>query len=399
MKGNNLKKILSVSITGIFFISLLTINSYSQQPAHKYVSIELANTLMEKYPDPCDYPYRNWCYPQGYVLMGFDKLWRSTGDQKYYDYIMKYAESQVTEKGDIPRFKGNSMDDMMAGAVIVWAYKQTGKEKFILAADKIRQAYNNYPRTKDKMFWHGRTTVGEVWVDGCFMGQMFLAKYGKYVADADYCFNEAVQQLIGMHNHLKKGDTGLLLHAWDEDKDASWADKNTGLSSEVWGEGLGWYALVIVETLEILPENHAKRTELISNLQELMKGLKNYQDQATGLWYNIVDKGNLSDNWHDASGSAMFTYAIKRSAELGFIPVKEYEPVVEKAYKGLRTKVRYTPAFGLVEIIDACDGVCVQDNYNIYTNYEKKVNAKEAVAGMLWALTLMEKPKTDDLKK
>ena len=147
------------------------------------------------------------------------------------------------------------MDDMMAGSVIVWAYQQTKEEKFRKAAETIRKSYDDYPRTTDGVFWHGRGTVGQIWVDGVFMGQMFLTKYGKYVGDASYCFDEATKQLIGMHTHLKKGETGLLYHGWDEDKDARWADRNTGMAPEVWSEGLGWYALILVETLDIFPDS------------------------------------------------------------------------------------------------------------------------------------------------
>jgi unsaturated rhamnogalacturonyl hydrolase len=41
-----------------------------------------------------------------------------------------------------------------------------------------------------------------------------------------------------------------------------------------------------------------------------------------------------------------------------------------------------------VDILDACDGVCVQNSYEAYVNYPRVVNAKEAVGGVLWASTL-----------
>jgi unsaturated rhamnogalacturonyl hydrolase len=47
---------------------------------------------------------------------------------------------------------------------------------------------------------------------------------------------------------------------------------------------------------------------------------------------------------------------------------------------------------GLVDIYSACDGLGVQKEYARYIHYRKKVNAKEAVAGFLWATTIVEKP-------
>jgi rhamnogalacturonyl hydrolase YesR len=366
---------------------------YCQAPPNgKYWSVAIADTVMKRYPKLESYPWRPWCYPQGYMFMGFNKLWKSTGNKKYYDYMLGYTDRLVDENGNIQGFTGESLDDIMPGSTVVWAYQQTGLKKYKLAADKVRKAFDDYPRTSDGLFWHNRKTVGEAWVDGVFMGQMFLAKYGKYVSDGEYCFNEASKQLILMSKHLTKGNSGLLFHAWDEDKDASWANKETGLSSEVWSEGLGWYALVLVETLDIMPEDHPKRAELVKITQNLMKGLKNTQDAETGLWHQIVDKGDRSDNWHDTSGSSMFLYGIKRSIELGLIPATEFDPVVEKAYKGITTKVRVNTDDGLLDIFDCCNGVCVQDNYDIYINYKKTVNAQEVVPGFLWGTWIVEKP-------
>jgi rhamnogalacturonyl hydrolase YesR len=123
-----------------------------------------------------------------------------------------------------------------------------------------------------------------------------------------------------------------------------------------------------------------------------MAGLKKVQDPKTGLWFQVVDKGDKTDNWHDTSGSAMFLYTIKKAGELGIIPEKSYRKVVEKAYGGIRTKVQINRADGLFDIVDACDGLCVQPSYDVYINYKKKVNAKEAVAGVLWGSWIVEKP-------
>ena len=85
----------------------------------------------------------------------------------------------------------------------------------------------------------------------------------------------------------------------------------------------------------------------------------------------------------------MFIYAIQRAIELGIVDASQYRPVAEKGYAGVITKARIG-ADGLVDIFDACDGVCVQNNYEDYVNYKRVLNAKEAVGSMLWASTIME---------
>ena len=281
----------------------------------------------------------------------------------------------------------------MAGAVIVWAYRYTGEEKFKKAADFIRKSYDSYPRTSDGIFWHGRGTVGQIWVDGVFMGQMFLTKYGYYIGDSKYCFDEAARQLIGMHQHLMKENSGLLYHGWDEDKDAHWANLSTGMSSEVWSEGLGWYALILVETLEIFPKKHPQYQKIVDITRNLMQGLKDNQDVNSGLWYQIVDKGNRFDNWQETSGSGMFIYSMQRAIELGIIQEKEYANCIKRGYIGLLSKVRINKDDGLIDLCDANNGLGIQKDYDAYVTRPRKRNGQEVISSFLWATTIVENKK------
>lgn len=387
-QSDMVKKILLKICT--FIIVLLSSFGVSMASTPSKWSEEIANTVMTRYPSALLIPFKAWCYPQGYFLSGIDKLWQSTGDKKYYDYIMSWAESVVDAGGNPVYFRGGSMDDMMAGAIVVWAYRQTGDERFRKAADKIRKSYDDYPRTSDGVFWHSRGTVGQIWVDGVFMGQMFLTKYGKYIGDSEYCFDEAARQLIGMYDHLQKGDSGLLLHGWDEDKDARWADPNTGFAPEVWSEGLGWYALIMVETLEIFPKDHPKYDELVRITRRLMEALRKTQDAKTGLWYQVVDKGGQPGNWQETSGSGMFIYALQRAIELGIIPAKDFRQVVIDGYYGLLSKAKISQIDGLIDIHDANNGLGIQKDYEAYVARPKKTNGQEVISSFLWATWIVE---------
>jgi rhamnogalacturonyl hydrolase YesR len=357
----------------------------------KPMSIAVADSILSRFPDPDNIPFRRWCYVQGYVLAGFEKLWAYTGERKYWDYIAKFVDQHVTAEGGLRDFKGDSLDDIMAGTMIVAVYEKTGEARYRQAAQKIKAAFADYPRNADGGFWHARALPYEMWIDGVFMGQMFLTRYGAVIGDRDECFTEATRQILTLAQHCRKGDTGLFLHAYDEAKRVAWADPLTGLSPEVWSEGLGWYALILVETLQVLPQDHSDRPAVMSILQGLVEGLSKTQDAKTGLWYQVVDKGDHADNWHDTSGSAMFVYAIQRAIDLGYVSAAQYGPVARRGYDGIVSKAVLRED-GLVDIYDACDGVCVQRSYADYINYPKTVNAKEAVGGFLWATTIVEKP-------
>ena len=358
----------------------------------KGIAIALAETILTRYPDPWTIPYKRWCYVHGYFLAGFEKLHAYTGDPRYLAYMKKYVDEQVAADGSVPAFSGESLDDMMTGTIIVSLYQKTGDARYLRAARKIRECFDDYPRNSDGGFWHARTLPHEMWIDGVFMGQMFLTRYGAVISESSYCFDEAVRQITALDARCRKGSSGLYLHGWDESRKASWADEATGLSPEVWSEGLGWYALMLAEALSLLPDGHAGKEKVRAILRSLVDGLARVQDPKTGLWYQVVDKGDRPDNWHDTSGSAMFVYAIQRAIELGCASAERCGPVVQKGYQGILTKATVDKD-GLVDIHDACDGVCVQNSYADYINYPKKVNAKEAVGSVLWASTIVEKPR------
>ena len=382
------------------------VTSSGQPP--KFWSVAAADTIMARWPDYSKAYFNAWTYVNGYELFGFDMLYRATGDKKYFDFTKRYIDQFIDENGDfqaVVNAKGrtnrpsfNNLDSMMTGNTVVMLYEYTKDPRYKKASEKIRRALDDYPRNNDGGFWHSRSLNGQMWIDGIFMGQMFLIRYGKSIGDSAYCWYEAAGQITVFAKRAQRGDSGLYLHGVFEPghggKTPAWADPQTGLSPEVWSEGLGWYALVSVETLAVLPRDHPKRAEVTDIFIRLAAGLKRTQDQASGRWFQVVDKGERPDNWTDTSGSAMFTYAIARGIELGLLDRAAYAPVAEKGYKGITENAKINQQ-GLLDIYSACDGVGVQTNYDRYIHYKKSVNAKEAVAGFLWATAIVETPRLE----
>jgi unsaturated rhamnogalacturonyl hydrolase len=384
---------------------------YAPGKAPKFWSVATAETIMARWPDYTKAYFNSWTYVNGYAFCAFERLGRDTGDSRYIDYIKRYVDQFIDEQGNfhsVTNNKGqlrslsfNNLDNMMTGNSVVMLYERTRDERYRKAADKIRRALDDYPRNGDGGFWHARSLPGQMWIDGIFMGQMFLTRYGQSIGDADYCWNEATKQMTVYAKRAERDHTGLFVHGVYEpshgEKPCRWADPKTGLSPEVWSEGLGWYALVMAETLANLPKNHARRPEMEDIFRRLAAGLKRTQDPKSGRWFQVVDKGERPDNWTDTSGSAMFTYALARGSELGLLDQKEFAPIVAAGYKGITAFARINER-GLVDIYQACDGVGVQTNYDRYIHYKQSVNAKEAVVGFLWATEIVEHPRLKSAK-
>lgn len=352
-------------------------------------AIKLAEYLMQKYPLADNYPYKSWSYPQGFYLWGIIRLFEKTGDRKYYDYVLAYGNAHVNEDGTIAEFMGDCLDDIMPASVLIWLYVKTKEDRFKQAADKVRRTFDTYPRNSEGGFLHGKHLPGEMWADGLFMELMFLVRYGKYIGDEEGSYKEAIKQLRLFFEKAGKDKTGFVYHAYSENPGTRWASPLNGCSPEVWSEGLGWYGMALVETLGIIPDSFEGRQEIENQLLLLCEDLLKTQDWNCGLWYQVVDKQGFPRNFHDTSGSAMFVYILKKAYDLSLIENEYAKEVIEKGYRAILSKC-FAGLDGGYNIIDACDGVCVQNNYDQYVDYTKCVNAKEAVAAVLWALVVLE---------
>jgi len=354
-------------------------------------SVKTAKNFIEKYPDPDSIHWvgqkNSFSWQAGYTMFTMEKMWRSTGDSAYLNYIKKYVDLHVDENGNVSRFSSNALDNFLPGYAVIFMYEHTKNEKYKKAAETIQNGFKNYPRNGDGSFWHGDWAKHQMWVDGVFMGQMFLARYGSVIGDSACAFGEVAKQMTLALKHCLKPN-GLLLHGWDESKQAGWANKETGCAPEVWSEGLGWYAVLLADVFDYLPRSNPDYPALMSALQNLCKGLKNVQDPATGMWCQVVDKCGQQGNWNETSGTGMFLYLIKKSIEKGYINKEEFDPVVKKAYDGIIKKAKINSK-GLVDIYD-CSSIGIMDDYNMYINQPKEINTFAGVTSFILGTLSME---------
>jgi rhamnogalacturonyl hydrolase YesR len=350
----------------------------------QHLSLITANSFIRDFPDPDSIHwagvYNHFDWQAGYMMFVLEKLWKATGDERYFNYIKRYVDQQVDENGNIPGFEPDALDHFLPGYAILFMVEQTCLEKYKKAATTLHDAFASYPRNSDGGFWHAGWAKHQMWVDGVFMGQIFMARYARVISKSPADFDEVTRQMKIILKHCQK-PSGLLLHGWDESGSAVWAEKETGLASEVWSEGLGWYAVLIADVFDYLPGTHPDYAFLKDHLQRLCKGLKDCQDEKTGMWCQVVDKPDEPGNWNETSGTGMFLYLIHNSIINGYIPETEYEPAVNKAYSGIIKKARINPD-GSVDITD-CSSIGIMKDYEEYISQPKEINTFAGIASFI----------------
>ncbi|MEC3977625.1 glycoside hydrolase family 88 protein [Amycolatopsis sp. H20-H5] len=235
-------------------------------------------------------------------------------------------------------------------------------------------------RISDGGMFHATGKVGQLWADGVFMAQPFLALYGKTFGDGTYSFEESAKNVIVYFDHLKEPAKGLLYHAYDEDGSESWASGPGHHSKYHWARAIGWLGMAAIDLLEVLPAGHPRRARLIDVVRFLAVGYQRYQDPKTGRWYQLVDRGADQKNWLETSASAMYTFTLSRGVQRGYLD-PQYQAVAEKGYAGVLDQVSIG-SDGLTNITNICEGTNVGDT-SYYYGRARKTNDLHGLGAFL----------------
>ncbi|HEX6340549.1 glycoside hydrolase family 88 protein [Umezawaea sp.] len=308
-------------------------------------------------------------YTDALFLQGVHLVFERTGDPRYLDYLKAWGGAEVRPDGSTGNAY-NDLDSMLAGNVFLVLARETGEARYTLAATRIRQRMAEYPRTSDGALIHNTAFTGQLWADGVFMAQPFLARYGAQVGDGPAAFDEASRQLVTYFGHLRSPD-GMLFHAYDETRRSSWADPATGVSPEVWCRAVGWFGMATVDVLDVLPPTHPNRAALVDVVRHLAGGYQRWQDPASGRWFQLPTKPSLAGNWTETSCSSMYAYTVSRAVERGYLS-PTFLPVAAKGYRGVLDRTS-TGSDGRAQVEEIVVGTGV-GNERYYLDRPRAVN-------------------------
>ncbi len=298
-----------------------------------------------------------WHYASGCMIKAFTEIYERTKDKKYYDFAKKHMDFFINDDGEIIYFSKNStsskysptesgykLDDINAGKPLFYFYEKTSDKRYKNAIELLETQLENQPRTSQKVlgnFWHKKSYPQQIWLDGLYMAQPFYMEYGNKFGTVDEesgkvkeCV-DSYNQFMNVYKTLRNSETGLYYHGYDDSKSLSWANSETGLSENYWLRAMGWFAMSLVDTAEKMPENMAEeKKELIKIYKEFADAMIKYQDEKTGMWYQVVDKGGSDGNYLETSGTLAVSYSLMKASRLGFVD-ESYFDYGKKAFDGV----------------------------------------------------------------
>lgn len=280
-----------------------------------------------------------WNYIDGCMIKALLEFYHITGDKRYLDFADEFIDFFVQEDGSIKSYSVEeyNLDNVNAGKTLFDLYTLTGKEKYRRAMDLIYSQLKGQLRTASGNFWHKKIYPNQVWLDGLYMAQPFYMEYEARYNNGQNCL-DSYQQFLNVYKLLRDPLNGLYYHAYDDSRQMFWCDRVTGLSSCFWLRALGWYAMALIDTIEIMPDSLAQQRDRLKEIyKELIDAMLPYQDEESGMWYQVVNLGGIRPNYLETSGSAIYAYAIMKSVRLGILD-SSYLNAGLKAFQGICSK-------------------------------------------------------------
>ncbi|MBZ5555247.1 MAG: glycoside hydrolase family 88 protein [Acidobacteriia bacterium] len=325
----------------------------------------------------------DWTYSMGVVLAGMLQVSDVTGDSRYQDYTLRnfdfifdhldYFRRQASEFG--PQRHGyrrlldmHELDDCGAiGAALIKAYRKKPDPRYRTTIDLVAEFISHKQmRMKDGTVARPRPQPVSLWIDDLYMSVPFLVRMSELTGDRAY-LDDAARQVIQMSERLQNPTTGLYDHSWFE---------NTAYDPHFyWGRGAGWALMAMAELLSVLPEDHPDRAHVLDIFQRSVQGVAAVQS-GNGLWHQLLDK---PDSYLETSASAMFTFAIARGVNRGWLsPV--YAPVAQTGWQAVAQRVRQD---GRIEGI--CVGTTAAYDAVYYCNRPTDLGAMQGYGPVLMA--------------
>jgi len=236
--------------------------------------------------------------------------------------------------------------DLLAGYfATVWYAEQTGDDSLMLDIKaKVDEMFRRRPREMGMIAGCGYEddplglNVGEgplanrmsadstmrrkvIWTEVLHFHGPTLASLTRATGDRKYL--DELMKLIEYtdRHHVREDD--LLAHTTREGAAVTGA----------WARGQTHALLGLLYTLEELDRNAPEFETILQLLDRVGRGLMRYQDEATGLWRNLLDNPSARV---ESSGTTGIACVYGRCIEEGWLDRQTYEPMVHRALCGIK---------------------------------------------------------------
>ncbi|KAL4922068.1 Six-hairpin glycosidase-like protein [Aspergillus aurantiobrunneus] len=276
------------------------------------------------------------------------------------------------------------LDRLSVGRGLLYQYGETGQNIYRDSLAALRTSIDLQPRNPFGGLWY------YVYPNWSYLDGMFslLSFYPLYTSNFDIgntteVNNDLFHQIELLWEHCYDKTTGLLFHGYDATKTASWANPTTGASPIVWDRAFGWFMMGLVDLLE-LPLKDSRVAKWRARFIDLANAVLTAVDPDSGCWWQVMSAPGRRGNYIEASGSAMFVYALYKGVRLGILQdaglQANYTGVATRTYGSLVDRFVVDNRDGTLSY-NGTVGVCSLNSTATYEYYVQQPLVYDSVLG------------------
>lgn len=341
----------------------------------------------------------HWNYIDGCMINSLYELYKTTGLEKYINFIKKFVDYYVFEDGTIRGYDPlkYSTDDVCESRILFDLYNETKEEKYKKAIELSYSQVKHHPRTSTGNFWHKKIYPNQVWLDGLYMIQPFYVRYETIHGKKNYA--DTVSQFKNVRNIMFDEEAKLYYHGYDDSKQMFWANKETGLSKNFWLRSIGWFLVGLADCMDYMDEQMYDEFNTLKVIfKEAIDGILLYQDKESKMFWQVPNFPGREGNYLETSGSSMISYAILKGVRLGFLP-ERYRQIGVEIFDGIVAKYLTVKEDGDLNLAGIClvAGLGPENNLRRDGSYEYYIsepiveNDAKGVGPLIMAYTEMKK--------
>lgn len=373
-----------------FFIGRLYTHG-ERQIAWQLPKVEILADVIDA--DPLWGTLYDWNYHTAGLAWAMHHLGERTGRQSYKDYLHTYCDFMLDikpyvgyEKYTLNRDNSHHIHllntpllDFTTAPALPFIYRLLKEDSFArrpeyetLVQTTLNYVTREQVRLPDGSFTRETPEKYTTWVDDLFMGVPFLLQSARLTHDEAQrkaLYDDAARQLLRFHERLFDPDRKLYHHAQ--------YSQRPEVKLPYWSRANGWAIWAATEVLLFLPKDHPDYKKILRIYRTHIEGLVRVQDPVSGFYHNVLDH---PDSFAETSGTAIFTMAIARGINQGWLDRKTYRPYVLQGWRALDSVI--APDGTVTQI---CMGTMCTEDLRYY--YERPVvkDDSHGLLGLLFA--------------
>ena len=254
-------------------------------------------------------------------------------DQKMLDYSIRWAEHN--------HWKGATEPDPAK-----WKYRQYGEgQDYVLFGDwqicfqtyidlyQVQNEEQRVARTKEVMGYEADSKANDYWwwADALYMVMPVMTKMYRLTGETKY-LDKLYENLCFSDSIMLDRETGLYFR---DGKYVFPKHKTASGKKDFWARGDGWVLAGLAKVLQDMPKDYRHQPFFAEKFIRLARAVKMLQ-QPQGHWTRSMMDPQQAPGY-ETSGTAFFCYGMLWGINNGYLPRKEFTPVVEKAWNYLST--------------------------------------------------------------